>query len=47
MGRQPDQQLRTLFLQCRDVWLQTAVDVAAGQGAVYQQLCKVTDVMRM
>ena len=47
MGRQSDEHLRCLFLQCRDLWLQTSIDEAMRQGTAYQQLCKVTDVMRM
>ena len=47
MGRQSDEHLRCLFLQCRDLWLQTSLDDATRQGTAYQQLCKVTDVMRM
>jgi hypothetical protein len=41
MGRQPDQHLRCLFLQCRDHWLQTAIDDALRQGSVYNHICKV------
>jgi hypothetical protein len=47
MGRQTDNELRCIFLQCRDLWLQSAIDAAQRQGSVYQQLCKVTDVLRM
>jgi hypothetical protein len=46
-GRHDDQQLRSVFLRCRDHWLQSALDEASRLSSDYQQVCKVTDVFRV
>ena len=46
-GRHTDGDLRSIFLDCRDLWLQSAIEDAQRVGSAYQQLCKVTDVLRM
>lgn len=57
LGKHTDSELRFTFLQCRDAFLQSAVDKAtrggdaAGRGAgtlgAYAVLCKFTDLIRM
>ena len=57
LGKHTDDELRFTFLQCRDTFLQTAVDKATrgegvgrggGSGAIgtYAMLCKFTDLIR-
>ncbi|EKX32864.1 oligomeric Golgi complex component 8 [Guillardia theta CCMP2712] len=47
LGRHSEEDLRFIFLECRDLWLQSAFDEAEKSGPVYQSLSKITDLVRV